>query len=250
MENYNKCNRCKKEKPSDEFKLCIICREKSRKDNKIFYDSKKLNKKCIKCGKDSINTRCINCSEKDNIFQRNLRLERKEINACMRCGNILSSLDGKFHCDFCLKIYKKTSREYYKNFKENKQCVQCGLPSLNNNVYCETCWFKSIAYINTGLRSNGSIIKQMLILQDYKCFYTGVQLKIGVNISLDHIIPISCGGEKNILNVRWVDLTVNMVKRNLTHEEFVSLCTLISKRFVSKSEDISFLNSKIANFMK
>ncbi len=65
-----------------------------------------------------------------------------------------------------------------------------------------------------------------LIEQDFKCYITGRELVLGLNASLDHVIPRSKDKElsKKIDNLKWCDKSVNFVKRDLTIDEFISLC--------------------------
>ena len=55
-----------------------------------------------------------------------------------------------------------------------------------------------------------------------KCALTG--RKLGRDAHLDHIIPVSRGGECTINNLRWVCPEVNFIRGYLVDEEFVRLC--------------------------
>lgn len=48
--------------------------------------------------------------------------------------------------------------------------------------------------------------------------------KMGRDAHLDHIIPIASGGGHGIGNLRWLDPTVNLARRALSDDEFLSLC--------------------------
>lgn len=68
--------------------------------------------------------------------------------------------------------------------------------------------------------------KQILALierQGFRCALSGRAL-IPETVSLDHILPVSRGGEHALSNIWAVDHQVNSAKGTLTVEEFVSLC--------------------------
>jgi hypothetical protein len=53
---------------------------------------------------------------------------------------------------------------------------------------------------------------------------------VGQNASLDHKLPISRGGENEPGNIRWVDISVNSMKNDKTHEEFIAICRMVALR--------------------
>lgn len=55
-----------------------------------------------------------------------------------------------------------------------------------------------------------------------RCALTGRRLDRTAD--LDHILPKTRGGGDQISNLRWLSREVNMVKRNLTDDEFFALC--------------------------
>lgn len=59
------------------------------------------------------------------------------------------------------------------------------------------------------------------------CAYSGVPLVHGVNASLDRI-DSSVGYVEG--NVQWTSWIVNRMKLNISHEEFIQLCSLIASR--------------------
>jgi 5-methylcytosine-specific restriction endonuclease McrA len=74
-------------------------------------------------------------------------------------------------------------------------------------------------------------LDDLLQNQNGLCAYTGTPLVLGHNASLDHKIPRSRGGEDRIENVQWVTWDVNRSKTDMTHEEFVAMCHVVSKKF-------------------
>lgn len=67
---------------------------------------------------------------------------------------------------------------------------------------------------------------EILERQGRKCSYTGRELVVGKNASIDHVFPKARFPEKarELENLEFVDLRINWAKRDLTKEEFVDLC--------------------------
>lgn len=59
-----------------------------------------------------------------------------------------------------------------------------------------------------------------------KCYLTGklIDLNKPNTYSLDHIIPVSRGGENSLKNLALMSKDVNQAKWNLTLDEFIKLC--------------------------
>ena len=68
------------------------------------------------------------------------------------------------------------------------------------------------------------------------CGLTGETLD-RLNADLDHILPKARGGKDDITNLRWVTKEVNMVKRDLTDDEFFALCGQVV-RWIGQRIDI------------
>jgi 5-methylcytosine-specific restriction endonuclease McrA len=69
----------------------------------------------------------------------------------------------------------------------------------------------------------GKQLKSLLETQGYRCAYTGESLSPEV-ASLDHVVPLSRGGEHGISNLAIVHHEVNAAKGTMTLEEFVIMC--------------------------
>ena len=68
----------------------------------------------------------------------------------------------------------------------------------------------------------------MLIGQKFKCAISEIDIRPGVNASLDHVIPKSRGGLSTIDNLRWVDVRVNKAKNNMLDTEFIEFIDKLS----------------------
>lgn len=116
--------------------------------------------------------------------------------------------------------------------KENGQCAACTRERLpHSNNFCEDCYYRDVAYhaIGSGTKSIIEALRQKMIDQDYKCPYTNVPLILGLNASLDHMMPKSRFPElaRDINNLEWVSADINQSKHDRTPDEFVALCAKI-----------------------
>lgn len=98
----------------------------------------------------------------------------------------------------------------------------------------EEHWFRKLAgrYLGSASKKNAQKLREKLEKQGYMCPYTGKQLILRENCSIDHILPKSRYPKKanDIDNLEFVDLYVNIAKRDQTKEEFLNMCKLIVER--------------------
>ena len=70
---------------------------------------------------------------------------------------------------------------------------------------------------------NVANVLRLLERQQYRCALTGRSLT-PVTASLDHIVPVRCGGEHAVENTQVLHKDVNKAKTTMTNEEFIQLC--------------------------
>ena len=70
---------------------------------------------------------------------------------------------------------------------------------------------------------NVANVLRLLESQQYRCALTGRSLTPDM-ASLDHIIPVRCGGEHLVENTQVLHKDVNRAKTTMTNEEFIQLC--------------------------
>lgn len=125
------------------------------------------------------------------------------------------------------------SKKWQENNKLVGKCVRCSsLRMVTSNNYCEKHYLEDVSHKCLNTRRSWKLLKEKLEQQNFKCYYSGVDLVLGVNASIDHTKPIIKHPElkNDINNLKWVDIRVNRMKRELDEEEFISLC----KNIVSK----------------
>ena len=66
-------------------------------------------------------------------------------------------------------------------------------------------------------------VLRLLECQQYRCALTGRPLT-PETASLDHIVPVRCGGEHLVENTQVLHKDVNRAKTTMTNEEFIRLC--------------------------
>ena len=66
-------------------------------------------------------------------------------------------------------------------------------------------------------------ILDLLEEQDYACALTGEPLDPD-SAALDHVLPISRGGESKIENAQILHASVNRAKHTMTNDEFIEMC--------------------------
>jgi len=145
-------------------------------------------------------------------------------NLCKRCAK-RERVDGMARCQECREAAVKFSQNKRIYWVKNNLCAGCGKPAIviKKSTKCEDCWFKSVQRKYAKTTKGWEDIKELFYSQDKKCAYTGRDMVIGENLSIDHKIARSVGGKHKIDNLQWIDFTVNKMKQNLKEEDFFQL---------------------------
>jgi 5-methylcytosine-specific restriction endonuclease McrA len=109
--------------------------------------------------------------------------------------------------------------------------MQCGRARDGNGVLCTPHMFQTAARRWLGDSSKWEDLRSLLESQGYRCAYTGAELFVGKNASIDHIEPRARGGADEISNLQWVSWEANRAKTDLSHDEFLSMCRAVARRF-------------------
>lgn len=264
--NQSLCRSCKKQTPEPDYKvcrpcltnmkinqtkhreklkrlrLCYRCRELLSKDNGVYcfkcaelYESKrkdrsskrKLARACIKCCKPTTGDHalCYECRIKLRNDGKVRRDKHKSADICERC--IKPAEVGRV----CKNHYKERNQKISEAITTGK-CINCRkYKDFKTIKLCLECWIKRAA--RNRLKSS-KLSKDLLKLwhkQKARCALSDEPIIPGINAHLDHIVPIARGGSSEISNVRWIDASINLIKRDLLDEELKDDLPRIIKMF-------------------
>ena len=193
-------------------------------------------------------TKCPTCKAKSkwpsgrcNRCEKRVRTvkSRRQEGLCPKCGTFPP--EGKFiECANCRAQYREQRTKRFEERIANKVCTWCGLQQAKvhhvKQSFCEECWFKQQA------ARHGVSSELLLVLwtgQRGVCAYSGELMLLGgrspTSASLDHKIPSKRKGGNEKTNLHWVTRKMNLMKSNLTHEEFVTLCSRVHFQYASVS---------------
>ena len=82
-----------------------------------------------------------------------------------------------------------------------------------------------------GIKETRATVKQVtekLEGQDYKCALTGWELQPD-SFALDHIVPMSQGGDDSIENLDCVHAIANQAKGTMGKQEFIAMCIAVAR---------------------
>ena len=188
-------------------------------------DQRRENGLCIDCGDKALDDqcRCKNCRDRLLKSGSNRRVKFQELGLCVKCGKSKPEGDHT-KCNECLDSQMKAYRKRLESHKtENRQCLDCGEPTVPNGGRCRVCYVKRVSVKRTGSVKNWELLDDKFDKQNGVCPYTGRSLMIGVDADLDHIKPSSCGGTNDLENFQWIFHKANQMKWNYPEEEFLGL---------------------------
>jgi 5-methylcytosine-specific restriction endonuclease McrA len=179
---------------------------------------------CVECGAREIDkpkTVCETCllARREKSFIQ--REERKSLGLCPLDGKPAEY--GRILCTRCNQRQKANSDLRKKKNQELGVCTLCAKNSQQKHSICRVCFLKIASKTHLGERSRWQELENIFDKQKGICPYTGRDLILGDNASLDHIIPKSKGGNSLIENLQWVYFPINSMKLNHFEEDFIGL---------------------------
>lgn len=173
----------------------------------------------------------------------NMRYRQQFIDAglCAYCGKHPPSLDYR-SCNSCRERVNRNNRGKIARNVANGTCPACGkqpvLPAMRGKrwSFCERCYFKKTSTDCLKTAAHAEIIGQKLKGQNYRCAYTGEEIILGLNDSLDHVLPVSKFPElrSDPTNVEWVTRKVNCMKWDSTRDEFIATAYAVVRHYESQ----------------
>lgn len=182
--------------------------------------------------KDHTRRHCRDCNAET------ARLKHVRYASNGQCTQCRQPYEGQGLC--CHECLDKARRRY--RDRDPESCLSCHrVGGLITTLLCEPCWLKEVSKRFLGSKKHWSELKDLIIKQGNRCALSGVPIRMGLNASVDHIIPKSLGGGSVMLNFRWVHTRVNQLRGNLSDAELLDLCsrvttTLGSQGLIGKGE--------------
>jgi HNH endonuclease len=163
--------------------------------------------------------KCETCLEKVKKSGVTFRLKSQEKGICYRCG--INPLTTHSICEDC-RIKHKAGIDRYKIERVAQGiCAECGRSPLSGNAKsCENCILKAMAKAHFKDVKKWVLLRQIFDLNSV-CPYSGIQLILGDNASLDHRIPKSKGGSDEIENLQFIHVWCNIMKSNMEELKFI-----------------------------
>ncbi len=129
-------------------------------------------------------------------------------------------------CNICLagKAEKRATRV------SSGSCIgspACPEMVLFGTKRCERHWWLRLAI---GTERTADELREIWRSQGPVCPITGDNLILGLNVSLDHIIPKEKGGIDSVTNLRFVTVEANIMKWTMSDEDLLALCRKVVKQ--------------------
>lgn len=192
-------------------------------------------------GEDGTSIFCRPCaqrhSQRESVRKAELRADWASAGGlvCNSCGSSLPD-DTFKRCDRCRKAGRTAWAVRAPVRRQQRAsagiCPRCPEAALGPSRYCRIHTLENSLRKYLVPKSRYEDFWQKLVDQDFRCYYTGVELVPGINASLDHRVPRSRGGDPSDLdNCVWCDRLINAFKNDLTEAEFVDRCKVVARRF-------------------
>lgn len=183
------------------------------------------------------NSKCPSgrCNRCENRVTRDT--SRRAAGLCPKCG-LRHPTKGRKECALCRKRFRKQRKRRFLKRKAAGTCTWCGVDEAKVlralQTFCEKCWIKNRAVAHGVIPS---VAWTLWLEQKSICAYTGERMILGgtlpMSASLDHKTPTLRGGGNEKQNLHWVTRKVNLMKSNLTHQEFVALCSRVHFQYAT-----------------
>ena len=235
-----RCGHCGHEGPLVDFSVdkarkngrnpyCLKC---TAQRNVLRYEACRADGVCTKCGAKlsengaPIPSLCVSCTEKQSSRGKDRRLKRSAERMCFSCGKKVDGGGSWKFCKECRDKGRTSQKALYAKRRESGQCLHCGEISVAWGL-CRKHVLQDMARTHLNGVFDWVILDTLWEAQNGKCALTGVDLVLGHGAAVDHVLPKSRGGLKEVTNIRWVHKDANYAKGTMTDHEFFDLCSRI-----------------------
>lgn len=189
---------------------------------------------CDRCGEASVPGKTACRKHLDEAAARSARsdVRKRDNGVCLDCNEKV--VPGKKFCSVHLEHRNHINSDKREKRRQHGLCEECGKEPIIGSGCClgETCKYKSLARSRFGSGARWKDLK-LVFERSPICPYTKIPLRIGVNASLDHVIPTSAGGGDDNENLQFVyccgAFDVNMMKGAMTAMEFRAAIAILHK---------------------
>lgn len=97
----------------------------------------------------------------------------------------------------------------------------------------------------TNLVAGTRELRKKLDNQDKRCFFSGELLR-PEDFSIDHLVPVSGGGDHELKNLVFVTAAINRAKGTMSAEEFIGMCKAVAEVW-HNDVDYRIINDTLTN---
>ena len=196
---------------------------------------------CKDCGEkrglSGTKVHCRACANKavERATKRKTKLRKlyKPLDVCNQCGGPINDKQHNKLCEKCRGLARKKAAEYSAKRRATHPrlglCVKCSREIIGESRYCKYHWLEMLRKCGIKKREDRDKIFNKLEEQEYRCFFTDIELIPGKNATVDHLNPKSKHPEleSDIDNIVWCDKRINLMKGDFTYDEFISTCKTV-----------------------
>jgi len=213
-------------------KYCVNCLQKAKERSARRYEKKKTEKKCKNCG-EQVSGKFILCDQCKEI-KKSLMKERKTNKLCVTCGK--KSATNGTKCLVCYQTYTEGVEQKRNRRLAEGKCAFCEEFRVHTRL-CLKHYLQFTSKSHFGTMKRDQELYDLFLKQEGICAYTGRKLTLGLDASLDHIIPKARYGTNEMTNLHWVHQDVNFMKHDLLDAEFLQLIKEIYLNNFSEAPD-------------
>ena len=240
------CHSCRAD--SDGKFLCATCRKAYNKRSQNRRKARKALGLCTECGRkaEPDMRMCESCQTKNRTKLRERKSARHQNGRCALGSCSKDRLPDQRLCESCSSAAREYTRQRSESLVEQGLCASCG-QEPHMLIYgdsrpdvmvrkCKTCYLKLASCVRFGSIKYWESLLVVLEAQKYRCAYTGEQLVLGVNDSIDHVLPRSRYPDLTLdmSNIQWTTRIINTMKLNLLDCEFLAVIEKVAKHLGDK----------------
>ena len=154
--------------------------------------------------------------------KRRFIAKQRQLGLCLECTNRVKS--NCTRCERCLARRQQKSAQNKQEAVTGEMCAIClHEPKIQNHRLCKKCYCKSVSTGRFKTTKHWQTLLEKFEAQSGRCAISGVQMTLGRDCELDHIVPESRGGVNTVENTQWTLMVCNRMKDNLLGDEFFGL---------------------------